>query len=317
MCLESVGKARGNACPRDSILDQKPWPEVRPGVFAQGFWSTALPQLLGQPGNDAAAPQNHRCTPGRDPHPSIVHRDAASSSSKDEVNVETSLFPYGNGDVLNERSCQDFSPWQFGVLPFLPVFFLLPQMSLWPVWCSDPFPAHGEQVNERHLCTRSCCRDRAGGLLAAENSKVCSFLALIPCHRCSEGSGRDRSCGDTVAAPLLSLGASSTDCLCPRGCSPAWDTGFMKGCGVFACGTLHPPSRAFRAGAQQCWARAGAPQAAKPFPSTGSPGGRGKAAGPHLLSCWGSLGSPPSHQRRRKSIRQGWALGWVREPALG
>lgn len=68
-------------------------------------------------------PKGHPCTLGRDP--STIHRDNVSSSTKEEVDVESSLFPDGNGNVLNERSYQDFSPKQFGVLPFFPVFFLL------------------------------------------------------------------------------------------------------------------------------------------------------------------------------------------------
>lgn len=43
--------------------------------------------------------------------------------------METSLFPDGNGDILNEKSYWDFSPKQFGALPFLPVFFLLSPFS--------------------------------------------------------------------------------------------------------------------------------------------------------------------------------------------
>lgn len=46
-------------------------------------------------------------------------------------------------------------------------------------------------------------------VLAAEESKFTSFLDLITSHSCSEGSARDRSRGDTLAVPLLSLDSSS------------------------------------------------------------------------------------------------------------
>lgn len=85
--------------------------------------------LVVQPGNGAASKGKHPCSPGRDPQPSTIHRDSVSSSSKEELNAGTSLFPDGNGDVLNERSYQGFSPKQFGVLPFFPVFFLLSPFS--------------------------------------------------------------------------------------------------------------------------------------------------------------------------------------------
>lgn len=85
--------------------------------------------LVVQPGNDAASKGKHPCSLGRDPQPSAIHGDSVSSSSKEELNAGTSLFPDGNGDVLNERSYQGFSPKQFEVLPFFPVFFLLSPFS--------------------------------------------------------------------------------------------------------------------------------------------------------------------------------------------
>lgn len=74
-------------------------------------------------------PKGTSLHPRQDPHPSTIHGDSVPSSSKEEVKVETSLFSDGNGDVLKRRSYEDFSPKQFGVLSFFPVFYLLSPFS--------------------------------------------------------------------------------------------------------------------------------------------------------------------------------------------